>query len=402
MPVPDLIVIADERGRATLPDGLANGSIRIIDCRDASGVAAVGDAPLLIDIDLHDISKVKLIKDNLPEGNDGRCRIIAVERASHLCAVQAQGLGASDVLRRPFDRAALADCLHRHAVALAAGAPPTEQEPGGRSVASAALTLDRMFSGLISGGPLDLACIEQAGDQVLGGIRDVGLARWLGTVRRYHASTFQHCLIVTGVATAFGHRTGMRKSDVLTLTVAGLLHDVGKAQIPVEILDKPGRLSAEEFAVIKRHPVAGYDYIRAQNVVDRETLNAIRHHHKYLDGSGYPDGLSGQQINDLTRIMTVCDVYGALVERRARHRPRARRSQGAENAGRGARYSHRHGQGREGRIRPGAGAAALRGGVTTPSLRVARNDGDSATIPHQIFVQPETSCNRTQSNQNSS
>jgi HD-GYP domain-containing protein (c-di-GMP phosphodiesterase class II) len=52
-------------------------------------------------------------------------------------------------------------------------------------------------------------------------------------------------------------------------------------------------------------------------VVDRETLDAIRHHHEYLDGSGYPDGLAAQQIGDLTRIMTVCDIYGALVERRA-------------------------------------------------------------------------------------
>src|SRR5262249_45526568 len=157
------------------------------------------------------ISKVKLIKDHLPQANGERCRIIAVERASHLSLVQAQGLGASDVLKRPFDRAALAYRLNRHAVALANGAPPIEREPGGRSVASAALALDRMFSGLVSGGPLDLASVEQAGDQVLGGIRDVGLAQWLDTVRRYHESTFQHCLIVTGVATAFGHRTGMRR-----------------------------------------------------------------------------------------------------------------------------------------------------------------------------------------------
>jgi len=322
MPAPELCVIVDERGRASLPGFFTGGAVAIIDCHDAASIAAVGDAPLLIDIDLHDISKVRLIKDNLPEANRGRCRIIAVERASHLCAMQAQGLGASDTLKRPFDSAAVKDCLNRHQVALAADAP-LAQAPGGVSVASAALTLDRVFSGLVSDGPLDLAAVEAACDEVLTGIRDVGLAAWLGTVRRYHESTFQHCLIVTGVATAFGHRTGMRKADVLTLTVAGLLHDVGKAQIPVAILDKPGRLSDEEFAVIKRHPGAGYDYIRAQNVVDQQTLNAIRHHHEYLDGSGYPDGLTGHEINDLTRVMTVCDVYGALVERRAYKAPKS-------------------------------------------------------------------------------
>jgi len=313
---PELIVIADDRGRAALPEMLARNSVRIIDCHDAAALSSVGDAPLVIDVDLHDISKVKLIKDNLPEGIGARCRIIAVERGSHQSEVQAKGLGASDVLKRPFDNAALRACLQRHVVALADPGPLAD-EPGGHSIASAALALDRTFSGLVSGGPLDVASVQQAGDQVLSGIHDVGLAQWLATVRRYHEGTFQHCLIVTGVATAFGHRNGMRKSDVLTLTIAGLLHDVGKAQIPVEILDKPGRLTEEEFAVIKRHPVTGYEYIRSQNVVDGETLKAIRHHHEYLDGSGYPDGLTANQIGDLTRIMTVCDIYGALVERRA-------------------------------------------------------------------------------------
>jgi putative nucleotidyltransferase with HDIG domain len=319
---PDLIVIADDRGRASLPDMLARRSVKIIDCDDATALASVGDAPLVIDVDLHDISKVKLIKDHLPERVGAHCRIIAVERGSHQSEIQAKGLGASDVLKRPFDNAALRTCLQRHVVALA-DAGPLANEPGGRSIVSAALALDRMFGALLSGGPLDLASVVQAGDQVLSGIHDVGIAQWLATVRRYHESTFQHCLLVTGVATAFGHGTGMRKSDVLTLTVAGLLHDVGKAQIPLDILDKPGRLSEEEFAVIKRHPVAGYDYIRAQNVVDGETLKAIRHHHEYLDGSGYPDGLTGNQIGDLTRIMTVCDVYGALVERRAYKAPKS-------------------------------------------------------------------------------
>jgi putative nucleotidyltransferase with HDIG domain len=322
MRVPELIVIADERGRAALPEILARSGARIIDCHDATALASVGDAPLVIDVDLHDIAKVKLIKDSLAEARGARCRIIAIERGSHQSEVQAKGLGATDVLKRPFGDAALQECLDRHVVAVTDAHSRLDKEPYGRSIASAALILDRMFSSLLSGGALDVASVEQAGDQVLSGIHDVGLAQWLATVRRYHESTFQHCLIVTGVATAFGHRNGMRRSDVLTLTIAGLLHDVGKAQIPVEILDKPGRLTDDEFAIIKHHPVAGYDYIHSQNVVDAETLKAIRHHHEYLDGSGYPDGLTANQIGDLTRIMTVCDVYGALVERRAYKAPK--------------------------------------------------------------------------------
>jgi putative nucleotidyltransferase with HDIG domain len=179
-----------------------------------------------------------------------------------------------------------------------------------------------MFKGLSAGGPIDHQLLEQAGDQVLEAISRTGLTSWLSTVRSYHEGTFQHCLLVTGAITAFGHKVGMRRSDVLTLTTAGLLHDIGKAEIPLAILDKPGKLTDEEFAVMKKHPVIGYEYARLQDSLNTDVLKAIRHHHEYLDGSGYPDGLSAQSIDDLTRIMTICDVYGALLERRAYKAPK--------------------------------------------------------------------------------
>jgi putative nucleotidyltransferase with HDIG domain len=325
---PKLVVIADDRGRSMLPETITNGFVRITDCHDIPGLLSIGDHPILIEVDLRDIANVKLIKDNLPTRTGNQCRIVAVDRGSHRCEAQANALGASDLLKRPWGIHELNECLRRCANGQADDNVPVDpdqqvlkREPGGSSIASAALELDRMFSGLITGGPLDLASVERAGDQVLDAVFEVGLAKWLSTVRRYHESTFQHCLVVTGVLTAFGHKTGMRKADVLTLTVAGLLHDIGKAQVPLEILDKPGRLTDEEFTLIKQHPAIGYEYIRAQNVVSSETLKAIRHHHEYLDGSGYPNGLTAKKISDLTRITTVCDVYGALIERRTYKAP---------------------------------------------------------------------------------
>ena len=75
--------------------------------------------------------------------------------------------------------------------------------------------------------------------------------------------------------------------------------------------------------VIKQHPVTGYEYIRSHNVVDGETLKAIRHHHEYLDGSGYPDGLAGRAIPRLARIVAVCDAYDALVTDRPYRKARS-------------------------------------------------------------------------------
>jgi putative nucleotidyltransferase with HDIG domain len=324
-PGPELVVIVDDGARPALPDALANGRVKIIDCHSVGELSSIGREPIVIDVDLHDISKVKLIKDSLPDRTGNLCTIIAVERGSHLSVVQAKSLGASDVLARPWTRQELANCLRRYAAVMSveSDGDALERAPGGSSIVAAADELNRLFKGLSSGGPLDLASVEQSGNQVLDAVAEVGLAQWLDTVRRYHESTFQHCLVVTGIATAFGRNTGMRRSDVLTLTVAGLLHDVGKAEIPLEILDKPGKLTDEEFACIKKHPAIGHDYLRGQNTVDEQILRAVRHHHEYLDGSGYPDGLTGQSIDDLTRIMTVCDIYGALVERRAYKDPKS-------------------------------------------------------------------------------
>ena len=96
-----------------------------------------------------------------------------------------------------------------------------------------------------------------------------------------------------------------------------MFHDIGKAAIPISILDKPGRLDAEERTLIETHPVAGYEALKDSAGISREVLDAVRHHHEYLDGSGYPDALSGHSISDTVRLLTICDIFAALIE----HRP---------------------------------------------------------------------------------
>jgi putative nucleotidyltransferase with HDIG domain len=189
------------------------------------------------------------------------------------------------------------------------------------SIASAASALSGTFEALIDGGGLDLPAVSEASDEMIEAIGDAGFENWIEAVRAHHQGTFQHCLIVTGVITAFAQSTGMGHRDTSMLTRTGLLHDVGKASIPVEILDKPGRLSEDELMRIREHPGAGADYLRAQSEVGADILSGVRWHHEYLDGSGYPDGLSGSDIGDIPRIVTVCDVYGALIERRSYKAP---------------------------------------------------------------------------------
>ncbi len=94
------------------------------------------------------------------------------------------------------------------------------------------------------------------------------------------------------------------------------MHDIGKARIPLSILDKPGRLDPGEEEIMRRHPVIGYEILKAQPEFGPEVLDGVRHHHEYLDGSGYPDGLTAPQISDLVRLLTISDIYAALIESR--------------------------------------------------------------------------------------
>ncbi len=128
--------------------------------------------------------------------------------------------------------------------------------------------------------------------------------------------TEQHSNRVTRIATALCRAMGGSREEQDILHVAGQLHDIGKIGIRDDILLKPGRLTTEEFRVIKEHPVIGANIVERMGLWDREKT-IIRCHHERFDGNGYPDGLAGEKIPMLARILSVADVYDAIASDRA-------------------------------------------------------------------------------------
>src|SRR4029077_16193309 len=180
--------------------------------------------------------------------------------------------------------------------------PAVEMDEGVAAFAS-------MFSNVRRGRPLKLVDAKQATSKIITRVGQDGLSTWLDDVRHYHEGTFQHCLLVTGVAVAFALNIKFPEADVKRLGLAATLHDVGKARIPLSILDKPGRLEAGEKKIMNRHPVIGYEMLKDIPEMSPEILDGVRHHHEYLDGSGYPDGLTAPEISDLVRLLTISDVF---------------------------------------------------------------------------------------------
>jgi putative nucleotidyltransferase with HDIG domain len=117
---------------------------------------------------------------------------------------------------------------------------------------------------------------------------------------------------------------GLATRDLERLYSAAIFHDIGKAKIPLAILDKPARLDAEERALIETHTTAGYELLKRNAGISPEILDAVRHHHEFLDGSGYPDGLCGDSISDIVRILTISDIFSALIEHRPYRQPMPR------------------------------------------------------------------------------
>ena len=129
--------------------------------------------------------------------------------------------------------------------------------------------------------------------------------------------TYMHSVAVCALMVSLARQLGMDEAKTREAGLAGLLHDVGKMLVPHDVLNKPGKLSDDEFAVIKLHPQRGFELLRAGGAAPSSALDVCLHHHEKVDGSGYPRGLKGEQISLLARMGAVCDVYDAITSNRA-------------------------------------------------------------------------------------
>lgn len=132
--------------------------------------------------------------------------------------------------------------------------------------------------------------------------------------KNYDSYTFQHCLNVAILSISTGISMGFSEPRLHDLGMAGLLHDIGKMTIPVEILNKPSKLTKEEFEIIKTHPINAVNQLK--HLVSNDVLRAIESHHEKLDGTGYPYGRKADNIHNYGKILAICDVYDALTSDR--------------------------------------------------------------------------------------
>jgi putative nucleotidyltransferase with HDIG domain len=128
--------------------------------------------------------------------------------------------------------------------------------------------------------------------------------------------TYMHSVAVCALMIALGKQLGLSGQSLKDVGLAGLLHDVGKMLIPDDVLNKPGKLTDEEFDIIKQHPRKGWELLRGSPEITDTALDVSLHHHERVDGTGYPERISGDQLSLFARMGAVCDVYDALTSNR--------------------------------------------------------------------------------------
>lgn len=128
--------------------------------------------------------------------------------------------------------------------------------------------------------------------------------------------TYMHsvavCALMISLSKTLGHDIEFRKKAGM----AGLLHDIGKMFIPLDILNKPGKLTEQEFEIVKNHPMQGWELLKTCSNISEETLDVCLHHHEKFDGTGYPSQLKSDEISIITKMATVCDIYDAITSDR--------------------------------------------------------------------------------------
>ncbi len=225
------------------------------------------------------------------------------------------------------DEVTEADIIAEVDASLMLADPPVDSGPGIDTAQEAGPALlicakskqavKSMFQEARMGKSLDakdaLSVVEEISASVM---RNPGALIGLARMKSKDQYTYMHSVAVCALMISLARTLGLGDEQIRQAGMAGLLHDVGKMMMPLEVLNKPGKLTDEEFSLIKNHPVEGHKMLQAGIGISETVLDVCLHHHEKVDGRGYPDRLGNEQISVYAKMGAVCDVYDAVTSDR--------------------------------------------------------------------------------------
>lgn len=228
-------------------------------------------------------------------------------------AEQPKPVPATLIERRRVPRAP--DPLHRRA---RTGTRTEERARARELVGAAKAVVSSTFDDIRSGRRINVASLEPVVAGVAASVaRDPAALPSVTRLKTAHEYTYLHSVAVCGLMIALADELRLDAALVHDIGLAGLLHDVGKARVPVELLDKPGPLDFDEYALVQQHTSRGHELLQDAGITSAIALDVCLHHHERVDGGGYPSGRSGADLSVFARMGAVCDVYDAVTSTRS-------------------------------------------------------------------------------------
>lgn len=250
-------------------------------------------------------------------------RIIATasaQRSSELLRKMGE-LGCDAVLAKPFRRSQLVSTISGVVNKSIEGRWSQLADHHRKALRSTLDTFNGISDLIDRGEPIEYAHVQAACLPLTEAVQRNDFKAILNGVRGHDNYSYVHSLRVATLLSLFGHAMGLKGADLLVLSSGGLLHDIGKMSIPHEVLNKPGRLTDTEFDVMRGHVAGSVQYIAGCPSFPKGVGVIAAQHHEKLDGSGYPKGLKGRELNDLARMAAIVDVFSALTDRRCYKAP---------------------------------------------------------------------------------
>ena len=228
-----------------------------------------------------------------------------------------------DALVKPFRRSALLNAISSQ-INQGVESAWDNIEPVQRSALKQTVSMFNGISDLIDeGAPLPYDDVKESCAPLVEAVSSHSFKDVLKGVRGHDNYSYVHSLRVATFLSLFGHTIGIRGDDLLTLSTGGLVHDVGKMSIPHDVLNKPGRLEGDDWETMKSHVGRTIDFLHNNATIPKGVITIAEQHHEKLDGTGYPNGLKGGELNELARMASIVDIFGALTDRRVYKDPMA-------------------------------------------------------------------------------
>ena len=303
--------------RLALPALSALYPLKIVPLHEAALALHDRTLAVVFCVDLSSPDTVREIRNRFVDASVQAPRIFVLNNSDRRTIVQAYSAGAHQLLVAPVSVTSAEQVvgpLVNRSVEWLWGELTNVQQSALRI--SLKLFEDTHTSSLRGEG-LDRTAVTRACNGVISAVSHHDFPSLLDALRSHHNYTFRHSMFVTGALVSFCDLLGFRQEDISRAATAGMLHDIGKTVTPNAILDKPGRLDPAELAIMRGHVTSGADILSRHGDWPPEIVHAVLHHHERLDGTGYVDGLAGSAITDLTRMVSVADMFSALIDKRA-------------------------------------------------------------------------------------